>query len=131
MLAKKLVTTFKSGDLVVLSGELGSGKTIFARGLAEGLGHDEKNINSPTYTFVNEYNGDKPLYHFDMYRIRDVSELKEIGWDDYLSKDGLIVVEWGEKIKKMLPEIYYQVSFEIVSENKREIKIEFISKNES
>lgn len=131
MLARKLVKTFKSGDLVVLSGELGSGKTVFARGLAEGLGHDENSINSPTYTFVNEYNGEQPLYHFDMYRLKNMSELIEIGWDDYLSKDGLVVVEWGEKIIKMLPEIYYLVSFEIISENEREIKVEFVSKKKS
>jgi tRNA threonylcarbamoyladenosine biosynthesis protein TsaE len=117
----------RPGDVVVLSGKLGSGKTVFVRGLAGGLKLDEQLVNSPSYTVVNEYPGDNPLYHFDLYRIGDESELYEIGWDDYISRKGLVVIEWGEKAKSCLPEKYYQINFKVLDETQREINISFIN----
>ena len=96
---------------------------MFVRGLAKGLGHDEDLVNSPSFTIINEYLGEKPLYHFDLYRMHDQDELYEIGWDEYLNRDGLIVVEWGEKAKNYLPPKYYQVNFKFLNENEREIDI--------
>lgn len=125
-LAEKITSLFRPGDVIVLSGKLGSGKTVFVRGLAKALKLDENLINSPSYTVVNEYPGDKPLYHFDLYRIADESELYEIGWDEYLDRQGLIVIEWGEKAKSYLPDKYYQIKFEIKDENHREIDITFV-----
>ena len=81
-LAKKLVPLFRPGDLVVLKGELGAGKTAFVRGLAEALGLDREAVNSPSFTIVNEYPGERPLHHLDLYRINDPTELEEIGWDE-------------------------------------------------
>ncbi|MEA3297726.1 MAG: tRNA (adenosine(37)-N6)-threonylcarbamoyltransferase complex ATPase subunit type 1 TsaE, partial [candidate division Zixibacteria bacterium] len=80
-LAGKLAPLFRPGNVLVLSGSLGSGKTVFVRGLAKALGHDENLVNSPSFTIVNEYPGEKPLYHFDLYRVQDPGELYEIGWD--------------------------------------------------
>lgn len=125
-LAEKLLTLFSPGDILILSGELGAGKTAFVRGLAKGLGIDQNLVHSPSFTIVNEYPGDKPLYHFDLYRLTDTSELTEIGWDDYTNRSGLIAVEWGEKAADMLPSKYYQIDFQIIDEDRRNIKITFI-----
>lgn len=125
-LAEKLaVTCFVPGDVLVLSGHLGAGKTLFVRGLAKGLGLDPDTVNSPSFTFVNEYPGEKPLYHFDLYRMGDISELQEIGWDEYLSRDGIVAIEWGEKAGQHLPDNYYRLEFSVVSETEREISITY------
>lgn len=126
-LAEKLAPALRPGDVLVLTGELGAGKTEFVRGLAGALGHDRNKVNSPSFTIVNEYPGERPLYHFDLYRIEDIDELHETGWDDYLARDGLVVVEWGEKAGMFLPPKYYRVTFEIVDENDRRIAIEAVS----
>lgn len=123
-LARKLATFFRSGDVIVLTGELGAGKTVFVRGLAAGLGIDEDLVNSPSFTVVNEYpGGTLPLFHFDLYRLGDPSELKEIGWDDYRRRDGLIVVEWGERAEYHLPPQYYRVLFTPRDEQERQLDI--------
>lgn len=127
-LAEKLGKLFRPGDMLILVGELGSGKTVFVRGLATGLGLDPDRVNSPSYTVVNEYPGDKPLYHLDLYRIADPSELYEIGWDDYRDRPGITVVEWGEKAEGMLPPAYYRITFEIQDEDSRGIEIEYVQK---
>ncbi len=126
-LAEKLVAALRSGDVMVLQGELGAGKTEFVRGLAAALELDPDSVNSPSYTIVNEYPGPRPLYHFDLYRLGDPSELYEIGWDDYLGRDGLIAVEWGERAGDMLPSRYYLLKFRIVSESEREISISVVA----
>jgi tRNA threonylcarbamoyladenosine biosynthesis protein TsaE len=125
-LAERLAVSFQPGDLVVLTGPLGSGKTAFVKGLARGMGIDVDMVNSPTYTFVNEYKGTRRLYHFDLYRMQDISELHEIGWDDYLSRREVMVVEWGEKADGRLPERYYQIRFALVSGNEREFNISLV-----
>ena len=122
-LAGKLVGFLRPGDIMVLTGKLGAGKTVFVRGLARAMGIDETLVNSPSFTIVNEYPGERLLYHFDLYRMEDPEELYEIGWDEYLSRDGLIVVEWGEKADDFIAEPYYRVEFSILGESEREIEI--------
>lgn len=126
-LARKLAAMIIEPNVVVLTGELGSGKTVFVKGLAEGLKVEKDKVQSPTFTLVHEYKGQANLYHFDLYRIENLNELKEIGWDDYLDRDGLIVVEWGEKAESLLPEKYYRVSFKMLNESEREIEIELVN----
>lgn len=126
-LAEKLAPTLRPGDVLVLQGELGAGKTEFVRGLAAALEIDPTTVNSPSYTIVNEYPGPRPLYHFDLYRLGDPSELYEIGWDDYLGRDGLIAVEWGERAGSMLPSRYYLLQFRILSEAEREISLSVVT----
>lgn len=125
-LARKLGPHLHNPEVVVLTGALGSGKTVFVRGLAISLGIDERMVNSPSFTMVNEYPGPKPLFHFDLYRLGDPSELYEIGWDEYLERKGLFVVEWGEKAEGYLPRRYYQIHFTIISEQERNIKVSLI-----
>ena len=103
-LAKKLGETAPPGTVYTLTGDLGVGKTVFAQGLAEGLGITEP-INSPTFTIVQVYDeGRLPFYHFDVYRIGDIEEMDEIGYEDYFYGDGVCLVEWAELIGELLPE---------------------------
>lgn len=92
-----------AGAIVCLSGDLGTGKTIFSKGFAKGLGIDEP-VVSPTFTIVQEYKeGRIPLYHFDTYRIADPEEMYEIGFEDYLFGDGVCLIEWPEMVEELLP----------------------------
>ena len=99
---ERLGRALKPGAVVALCGELGAGKTVFTRGLAVGLGID-MNVSSPTFTIVNEYPGDIPLFHFDMYRLENENELFDIGWDDYQDRGGVCAVEWSEKVPGAFP----------------------------
>lgn len=111
-IGKQLAMNSKAGDIFALSGDLGVGKTVFAKGFAEGLGITE-NISSPTFTFVLVYeNGRMPLYHFDMYRIADPEELEEIGYEDYFFGEGVCLVEWPSRVEELLPENTVRISIE-------------------
>ncbi|MCR4692877.1 MAG: tRNA (adenosine(37)-N6)-threonylcarbamoyltransferase complex ATPase subunit type 1 TsaE [Firmicutes bacterium] len=125
-IAKAFAKTLKSGDVVLLNGDLGVGKTVFTAGIAKGLGVEEY-ISSPTFTIVNCYNGTLPLYHFDVYRISDSDEMYDIGFDEYISGDGVAVIEWAEIIRDILPDSRYEVVITKnldISEDFREISIE-------
>ena len=101
-LAIKLGETAVKGDIFCLIGDLGVGKTIFSKGFAEGMGVDE-HITSPTFTIVHEYEGRFPLYHFDVYRIGDVEEMDEIGYDEYFYGEGVCLIEWANLIPEIIP----------------------------
>ena len=94
-IANKLAKSFKGGEILILNGELGAGKTTFTKGIAQGLNVDDI-ITSPTFTIMNEYRGRLNLYHYDMYRVEDLSELDELGIDEYLYADGVAVIEWNK-----------------------------------
>ncbi len=94
----------KAGDVYCLDGDLGVGKTVFTQGFAKGLGINEP-INSPTFTIVQEYHeGRLPLYHFDVYRIGDITEMDEIGYEEYFYSEGVCLIEWGNLIIEIMPE---------------------------
>jgi len=96
-LGKKLAKFVRPGMVLALYGGLGAGKTALVRGLASGMGLKAR-VTSPTFTIVNEYRGELPLYHFDMYRLSGSDELFEIGWEDYLACGGVLAVEWSENV---------------------------------
>ena len=99
LLAKKLAKNFKGQEVVLLTGELGSGKTIFTKGLAAGLGiKDVHQVCSPSYTLINIYQAKYPIFHVDLYRLGKDKEILDLGWEDYLDQ-GVVIVEWAEKIK--------------------------------
>ena len=109
--AKKFASMLKPTDVVVLTGELGSGKTKFVEGFLSFFGL-ESEISSPTFTIVNEYKKDDVnIYHFDVYRLEDSSEFYEIGGEEYFS-NGICLIEWGELIKDVLPKNYIHITFE-------------------
>ena len=114
----------RKGDVLALSGELGSGKTCFTGGLARGLGVNEKyQITSPTFTLINEYPARFKLYHFDVYRLNGYSEFEDLGYEEYFCSDGIVVIEWAEKIVQILPANTFFISFEYIDENRRKIII--------
>lgn len=90
------------GDVVALSGELGAGKTCFIRGLARGLGVTQ-GVSSPTFVIVNQYTGRMPVFHIDAYRTESLTELLDIGFDEYVSGDSVTVIEWADKLESLLP----------------------------
>ena len=100
------------GQIVCLNGDLGVGKTVFTQGFAQGLGIDEP-VNSPTFTIVQQYDeGRLPLYHFDVYRIGDISEMDEIGYEDCFFGEGVCLIEWSGLIRDILPDHVTQVTIE-------------------
>ena len=100
------------GQIYTLTGDLGVGKTVFTQGVAAGLGITEP-VNSPTFTIIQEYeDGRLPFYHFDVYRIGDLEEMEEIGYDDYFFGQGICLIEWAELIEEILPEKRIEVTIE-------------------
>ena len=111
-IAYQLGQEARIGDIYLLEGDLGVGKTVFAKGFAEGLEIDEP-ITSPTFTIIQEYHqGRIPLYHFDVYRIADVEEMFELGYEGYFFGDGVCLIEWASLIKEILPETCKRVLIE-------------------
>ena len=109
-IAEKFAKQLKKGDIVVLTGDLGSGKTKFVEGILTYFGKAD-DISSPTFTIVNEYDAKEKLYHFDVYRLEDVDEFYAIGGEEYFDK-GICLIEWGEIIEEILPKRYLKIIFE-------------------
>lgn len=127
-LGKRIGALVQPGDIICLSGDLGTGKTHFTKGIACGL--DIKDyITSPTFTIVNEYDGRLKLYHFDVYRVNDPDEIYAIGFDEYIFSNGVSVIEWADYIAELIPsekimvEIFKNSKF---GENYREININYV-----
>ena len=111
-LGRRLGAEAKAGQVYTLVGDLGVGKTVFTKGLAAGLGIEEA-VSSPTFTIVQVYEeGRMPFYHFDVYRIGDIEEMDEIGYEDYFYGDGLCMIEWANLIEEILPERRSEVTIE-------------------
>jgi tRNA threonylcarbamoyladenosine biosynthesis protein TsaE len=111
-LGQELGRQAQPGELYTLVGDLGTGKTVLTQGIAKGLGIEEP-ICSPTFTIVQVYEGGRmPLYHFDVYRIGDVEEMEEIGYQDYFYGQGLTMVEWANLIEEVLPQHYVEIQIE-------------------
>ena len=124
-LGASLAQRLGPGDVVAYRGDLGAGKTAFTRGLARGLGCHGR-VTSPTFTIVNEYEGPTPLFHFDLYRLGGEEELWDIGWEDYLARNGVCAVEWSEIAPGALPEntVYVTLRRRPGAEEEREILVE-------
>ena len=111
-LGEKLGHLAIPGQIYTLNGDLGVGKTVFTQGVASGLGIKAP-VNSPTFTIVQEYeDGRMPFYHFDVYRIGDLEEMEEIGYDDYFFGNGICLIEWAELIQELLPETMISITIE-------------------
>ena len=106
----KFAKGLKRGDCVALIGDLGTGKTVFTKGIARGLGvKNARYVNSPTFVIIKEYEGKFPLYHFDLYRLDRHSGFDDMNYEEYFNGDGVTVIEWADKIKELLPKKYIEV----------------------
>ena len=121
--ATDFMRSCKKGDRVVLNGNLGAGKTFFIKAALSSIGI--KNVNSPSFTIVNEYQNNFHIYHFDFYRLKNSSELFDIGWQDYLNDDdSIIFIEWGNRFLSVLPSKRVEINIDIVNESEREFRFE-------
>ena len=115
---------FKGGELILLEGDLGLGKTVFAKGIAEGLGISRDEVTSPSFTIVQEYEGGRfPMFHVDLYRIEGIEEISTLGVEEILAGGGIVVVEWGDKLPPYLRRDAITVRFRDVGEGSRQIEI--------
>ena len=119
-IGEKYAKTLKKGDVVLLKGEMGAGKTAFTKGVAKGL-NINKEILSPTYAYMNDYDG--VLYHYDCYRLTSGEDAEALGLTDYFYADGVCVIEWSENISDVLPKNTKLVTIEKISDTKRKITL--------
>ena len=119
--AKEYAKSLKAGDVVLLDGDMGAGKTAFAKGVALGLGIEEE-VTSPTYAYMNDYDG--RLFHYDCYRIESVEQAENLGLADYFDMGGICLIEWSQNIAPLLPKKTKRVTIKKISENEREITYE-------
>ncbi|HIV74550.1 MAG TPA: tRNA (adenosine(37)-N6)-threonylcarbamoyltransferase complex ATPase subunit type 1 TsaE [Candidatus Pseudogracilibacillus intestinigallinarum] len=120
-LAFVLGKLLRRGDVLTLEGDLGAGKTTFTKGIAKGLGI-KRNVTSPTFTILKQYEGTMPLYHIDAYRLEHSEE--DIGFDEFIYGDGVTIIEWPMFIREYLPENIMKITIQFVEETKRTIKLE-------
>ena len=130
-LGEKLSRYLKPGDIICLSGNLGSGKTTLTKGIAKGLKINPAKVNSPTFIIMNAYKGKFPLYHFDLYRLNKMQEMGLIGYDEFLYGEGISLIEWGERLDKLLPKEYLNVNIVQSGEEDRTFTFESIGKRYS
>lgn len=133
ILGEKLGKTLKQGDVIALVGDLGTGKTCLTQGIARGVGiAPDAVVNSPSYILINEYDGEIPIYHIDLYRLENSEEIADLGLSEYIEGDGICIIEWAERMAALLPDtsikIYIEVrestSQDLEDENIRHIEIQ-------
>lgn len=123
-LGREIGQALKSHDILALSGPLGAGKTTLIQGIAEGLGVADY-VTSPTFILINEYPGRLPFYHIDLYRLEDATQIEDLGISEYFEKDGVVVIEWAERLGDLLPENAKPIKIEVMGENSRKIVLNF------
>ena len=124
--AQRLAEQLKAGDIVLLQGDLGAGKTTFVKGLAQVFKVTPKKVNSPTFVIMNYYKGKLPLYHFDLYRLESPQAIDTLDFDEYFYGEGISLIEWPERLGEHKPKHYYLVELKHTSENQRSIEINYM-----
>lgn len=119
-LGRELAGILSPGDVLILSGELGAGKTTLTQGLAQGLGVTTP-VTSPTFTLIQEHRGRCPLYHIDLYRLEEPEAMLELGLEEYFGGEGITVVEWGERLKPYMPPAFLEIKMEYAKDGRRAI----------
>lgn len=125
-LGKMIAKNLGQGDIICLFGNLGSGKTVLAKGIASGFGIDKDKIISPTFVLIREHAGKNriPFYHFDFYRLNSTSDITVLGYEEYFFGQGISVIEWPDRLKYLLPKEFLKVRLFVKGDNQRSIKIE-------
>jgi len=127
-IGEKLGERLAPGDVVSLVGELGAGKTVFVRGVARGLECD--GVSSPSFLIVQEYQGKCPVFHCDFYRLRKMQDLEDIGWEEYLGGQGIVLIEWGNLIPEALPAEFLEVRIDPLDSSDGDRRLQFIPTGE-
>jgi tRNA threonylcarbamoyladenosine biosynthesis protein TsaE len=122
-LGRHIARNLRKGDIICLCGDLGSGKTVLAKGIAEGLGIEKKEVVSPTFIIMREYDGRLPMYHFDLYRLRDAGEMTGLGYEEYFFDNGVSVIEWAERLGGLTPASYLKIKIKVTAEKMRRITL--------
>ncbi len=117
-LGEKLGKTLKRGDVIALVGDLGTGKTCLTQGIARGVGiASDEVVNSPSYILINEYSGEIPIYHIDLYRLENSEEIAELGLSEYIEGDGICIIEWAERMSDLLPDTCIKIHITLTDTN--------------
>lgn len=122
-LGAALAEVLPGGSVVALCGTLGAGKTRLVQAIAAACGVDRREVTSPTFVLVQEYHGRRSLYHFDAYRLRDGEEFLELGPEEYCQRDGLVLIEWADRVNDCLPRDYLEVRIEVTGDTSRRLEI--------
>jgi len=125
-IGKSLAQKLCGGEIILLSGSLGAGKTVFAKGIAQGLGIDKRNVVSPTFVLLRVYKGKHLLHHFDFYRIKSPKDILDLGYEEYLYSEAVTIIEWPERLKFLLPKEFLKIKLSNKSRNQR--ILEFIGR---
>lgn len=122
-LGESIALRLKQGAILLLNGDMGAGKSVFARGIIKALGYAGA-VTSPTFTLMNEYATVPPIYHFDLYRLEEPEQLYDIGFEEYLYSDGISIIEWPSKMEYLKPKTFISVNIEHIDENQRKVTVE-------
>lgn len=121
---RRVASVVESGSIVALYGDLGSGKTLVAKGICEGLGVDGDEVTSPTFSLINEYRGGRlPVYHVDTYRLESLEEFMALGYEDYFFGDGVTIVEWADRVEPLIPPTALRIRLAHVAADQRRIEL--------
>lgn len=122
-LGKLIAGNLKRGQIICLFGQLGSGKTVFAKGIASGLGIKKEEVISPSFVLIRQYpQGKLPLYHFDLYRLKKPEDILVLGYEEYLYGDGIVVIEWADRLKYLLPKEFLKIELWVRNKSQRLLK---------
>ena len=124
---RRFARRLKKGDIVCLKGDLGAGKTVFAKGVAQGLGVKPQAVNSPTFVLMNYYAAKVPLYHFDLYRLEKPQELASVNFDEYFYGNGICLIEWPQRLGTQIPKNHWLVELKHKNEHERDLCISYPS----
>ena len=117
----ELAGHLKPRDVLVLTGQIGAGKTTFVQGIAQGMGADPRSVASPSFILIREYPGRIPLFHVDLFRLEELPEAEMLGLDEYYESEGVTLIEWGRKIPEVLPSEFMEICFEVIDPSTRKL----------
>lgn len=120
---QKIGELVEPGQLILLSGDLGAGKTLLTQGICDGLGVEE-DVTSPTYNLINEYEGDLTVYHMDLYRLEDEKDLYDLGFEDYIENGGIVIIEWPDLVYDLIPAEFIYIKIDVISNEERILRFE-------